>query len=210
MSRLYGIAESTQTSSGKKVFKEKLLEIISKKEPGTFNQAIMEFGALQCVPNNPNCQNCLFIKSCFAYNNDMIRDLPLKKPKINQKDRYFNYLLITHGNATFVEQRMKNDIWKLLYQFPLIETTKKISLVEIMKDKKWKSLFGSIEPEIDLKVFEKKHILSHQKIHAQLFKLKINKPNEYILNNYKMVQIDELHTLGVPRLLEIFIKQIIN
>ena len=208
ISRLFGIFESTQTGKGKKTFKQKLLELIPKKDPGTFNQAIMEFGALQCIPNNPDCTTCPLNSICFAYNNNSVSELPLKKQKVKQQTRYFNYLYITINKQTFVEQRTGNDIWKLLYQLPMIESIKKLTLQELEQTNEWKDLFEGTNPEVDIIFIEKKHILSHQKLNTVFYKIKINKTNPYLLKKYMKIDIKHLPTLGVPKLIENYFKEI--
>lgn len=210
ISRFFGISESTQTVSGKKVFKQKLEKLIPKKDPGIFNQAIMEFGALQCTPHNPDCINCPLKTSCFAFNHQMIAELPVKKQKVKQKDRFFNYLLILTDEYTFIEQRTSNDIWKLLYQLPLIETTQKVSINELQENKLWINIFNHCELEIDPSPVEKKHILSHQKIHARFYKIKIKNLNGTLVKKYQKIHLNELQNIGVPKLIENYIAQINN
>ena len=210
VSRFFGISESTQTASGKKVFKEKLSELIPKKDPGTFNQAIMEFGALQCTPHNPDCTNCPLKTSCFAFNHQMISELPVKKQKVKQQDRFFNYFFIIHDEYTFIEQRTSNDIWKLLYQLPLIETAKEVSMKELQENKLWINLFNDCELEIDPKPVKKKHILSHQKIHARFYKIKVKSLNGPFEKKYQKIHFSELQNIGVPKLLENYLAQINN
>jgi A/G-specific adenine glycosylase len=127
IARIFGISESTQSITSRKHFKKILHELIKNENPGIFNQAIMEFGALQCIPKNPDCKNCPLNSVCFAYNKNSVADFPAKKRKVKQKVRYFNYLYIIYNDFTFIEKRTKNDIWKLLYQFPLLETKKKFN-----------------------------------------------------------------------------------
>ncbi len=208
IARLFGISESTQTNKGKKKFKQKLYELIPKEDPGSFNQAIMEFGALQCIPSNPDCKTCLFNTICFAYNNNLVSDLPLKKQKVKQQIRYFNYLYITYKKQTFMEQRTNNDIWKLLYQLPLIETNKKLTILELEQTNEWKDIFQGTKPEIDIDFIEKKHILSHQKLNTTFYRVKINKTNSYLLKKYMKIDIEQLSTLGIPKLIENYFKEI--
>ncbi len=202
LARIYGISESTQTAKGKKEFKTVLHKLIPSKKPGIFNQAIMEFGALQCTPKNPACTKCIFNSFCFAFNHNLIEQLPLKKSRVKQKERYFNYLHLLYKDFTFVEQRTQEDIWKLLYQLPLVETLKAISINELKETERWKELFRGIKPEIDLKFQEKKHILSHQKLHVKFYKIRINQLNDYIQKNFTKVSYQELQNLGKSVLLE--------
>jgi A/G-specific adenine glycosylase len=202
IARVYGVSESTQTANGKKQFKEILHTLIPHDKPGMFNQAIMEFGALQCTPKKPLCDDCIFKSSCFAFKNNLIEELPLKKNKIKQTKRYFNYLHIIYNNTTFVEQRTGNDIWKLLYQFPLIETPKDYSLNDLEKTNSWQQIFNNIKPQINLNYIEKKHQLSHQKLHVKLYQIRIYTLNDYINQNFRRVSFQELQDLGIPILLE--------
>lgn len=202
IARIYGVSESTQTANGKKQFKEILQKLIPHDKPGMFNQAIMEFGALQCTPKKPLCDNCLFKLSCFAFQHNIIEELPLKKRKIKQTVRYFNYLHIIYNDTTLVEQRTGNDIWKLLYQFPLIETSSDYSLNDLEKTNLWKHIFNNLKPKVNLKCNEKKHQLSHQKLYARFYEIRINALNDYINRNFKRVSAQELQNLGIPVLLE--------
>ena len=206
IARIFGISESTQSITGRKHFKKILHELIKNENSGIFNQAIMEFGALQCIPKNPDCKNCPLNSVCFAYNKNSVTDFPAKKRKVKQKVRYFNYLYIIYNDFTFIEKRTKNDIWKLLYQFPLIETKKEISINDLERDKNWLRIFEGLNPDIDRNYFEKKHILSHQKLQTRFYKIKINHINDFLVKNYLKMPIPKLSTLGIPRLIENYIK----
>ncbi|MFB0925151.1 MAG: A/G-specific adenine glycosylase, partial [Vicingaceae bacterium] len=93
LSRMFGIENPIDSTEGKKVFKQLATELIDTKNPDTYNQAIMEFGALQCTPKKPNCEDCPYLLECFAYKNGLITELPKKEKKIKQRNRYFNYLV---------------------------------------------------------------------------------------------------------------------
>jgi A/G-specific adenine glycosylase len=200
VARVYGIAESTQKKSGINKFKEILNKLITNKNPGIFNQAIMEFGALQCIPKNPDCKNCIINSDCFAYNKDLVSDLPVKKQKI--KVRYFNYLYILYDDITFVEKRTKKDIWNSLYQLPLIETKKECSLKELQENRYWIQILENLNPDIDKEVFSKKHVLSHQVLVARFYKIKIAQASSFLVKNYQLIPLTELNTLSVPKLIE--------
>ncbi|MEE4198903.1 MAG: A/G-specific adenine glycosylase [Bacteroidales bacterium] len=210
LSRVFGIAESTEKAYGKKVFKQKATELMKNQNPGIFNQALMEFGALQCTPKNPACESCVLNHDCFAFEHKMIDDLPLKKQKINQRHRFFNFLYIQHENKIYIEQRKKNDIWKLLYQFPLIETNKSVSLDSLIRNNHWKRLFKGTKTNIERISKEKIHQLSHQKLFAKFYQVKIDQPNTFLLNNYLETTPEEVDKYGVPKLIENFLKKINN
>ncbi|OFX22648.1 MAG: A/G-specific adenine glycosylase [Bacteroidetes bacterium GWA2_31_9b] len=210
LARLFGIFESTQSVKGKKYFFEKAKSLIDNKNPGEFNQAIMEFGALQCTPKNPDCSVCLFKLSCYAYTNSVIEQLPVKKSKIKTTSRYFYYFIIIYQDKLFIEQRKENDIWKLLYQFPLIETKMHLETEEIVKNELWKKLFEGIEPEF-LNISDLyKHQLSHQTIFAHFYSIKINKVSQYLLNNYLTIKKQDINKYGIPRLIEKYTSKFFN
>lgn len=202
LARLFNINESTQTSKGKMIFFNKANELIDRKNPGDFNQAIMEFGSLHCTPVNPNCENCPFRDSCIAYANNTIDQLPVKKQKIKIHNRYFHYLHITYKNNILIEQRIQEDIWKLLYQFPLIETSSKINEQELFNNSKWKQLFNNNQTTIKSSVVSITHILSHQKIHAWFYQIEIDELTPFLKNNYKLIPIGDIHKYSIPKLID--------
>jgi len=210
LSRLYGIAESPQKANGKKIFKQKAFELIKNQPPGIFNQALMEFGALQCIPKNPDCHQCVLQKSCFAFQNKLVTELPLKRTKISQRIRYINYLYIQYQNKIFIEQRKKNDIWKLLYQLPMIETNEPVSIENLTNQPLWKKVFKGTKVKIQHISKEKIHHLSHQKLFAKFYSIKIDHPNSYLLKNYIEISTEDIEKYSIPKLIENFLKKINN
>jgi A/G-specific adenine glycosylase len=205
LSRIFGIFESTQTSSGKKVFFEKAVELIDTEKPALFNQAMMEFGALQCTPKNPDCTVCIFKDSCFAYSKDLISDLPTKKQKVKKRDRFFFYIHIIYKGNVFLEKRTDKDIWKLLYQFPLIETEAKSNIEDLFNHDLWIDLFQDSNIKILSSTTEKKHILSHQTIFAHFIKVEIKNLNNYIKSNLIKVSSENLNKYSIPRLIDSYL-----
>ena len=208
LARLYGIYESTQLSSGKKIFYQKANELIDIKDPATYNQAIMEFGALQCTPKNPNCSSCPLNLICFAFIHNTISELPLKKAKIKKRNRYFYFIHITYKNHLFIEKRNRNDIWEMLYQFPLIELNEETDIKTILSHPKWIKLFETINYKLNPKLIKKKHILSHQNIFSSFIKIEILNINDYLKNNYIKTTIKDIKNYSIPRLIESYIQQL--
>ncbi|MDK2977703.1 MAG: A/G-specific adenine glycosylase [Bacteroidales bacterium] len=206
LSRLYGIAESPQKADGKKTFKQKATELIKNQPPGIFNQALMEFGALQCIPKNPDCTHCMLKNLCFAFKNNMVNELPLKKLKIIQSNRYFHFLHIHYQNKIYIEQRTQNDIWKLLYQLPLIETNKPVYTENLTKQTLWKNLFKGTTVNIQNISKEILHHLSHQKLFAKFYHINIDHPNSYLLNNYMEINAEDIEKYSIPKLLDNFLR----
>jgi A/G-specific adenine glycosylase len=210
LSRLFGIAESPQKAIGKKIFRQKAIELIKNQPPGTFNQALMEFGALQCIPINPDCNSCILQKYCFAFQNNMINELPIKKQKINQRPRYFNFLHIFYNNKTYIEQRTQNDIWKLLYQYPLIETNHSVTIEYLTKLPIWAQLFDNTRVYIQQVSEEKTHQLTHQKIFAKFYTIRISQPNQFLLKNYKEIKHNTIQKYSVPKLIDNYLQEVDN
>lgn len=121
LSRFFAIDVAFDTSQGKKLFKEKANQIIDNDKPDKYNQAIMDFGATVCKPKNPLCEVCTLNENCLAFNEGRVAELPFKSKKIKVLKRFFIAFHIETPLGFVVEQRTENDIWKKLFQFPLIE-----------------------------------------------------------------------------------------
>jgi A/G-specific adenine glycosylase len=186
LSRIYGIDTPIDTNEGKKIFNELANELIPEKHPAEFNQSIMEFGAMQCVPKNPDCEICPFFLHCVARKKKLVSVLPVKSKKTKVTDRYFNYLVLHHKGNVYLKQRKENDIWKGLFDFPLIETTLPVNEKKLRLTKEWKAMLGNAELTIKKHSAEIKHILSHQRLHVRFVeielkeKLKVPKETLYI------------------------------
>lgn len=122
LSRVFGIDTPINSTQGIKEFKSLAQDLIDHKEPATFNQAIMEFGAIQCKPQNPYCLHCIYNDSCVALQKNQITQLPVKLKKTKVRNRYLNYLVFRNEKQeTVLRQRTGKGIWQGLYEFPFIE-----------------------------------------------------------------------------------------
>ena len=177
LSRYFGISTAINSSKGAKEFKLLAQKLIDKKQPAEFNQAIMEFGATQCKPKNPDCNVCPFNNGCIAFNKHLIGELPVKIKSAKAKKKHFNFLVfISEDEKTILEQRKGKGIWQNLYQFPLIETENTID------SKGFKTLIMNHELMSNLKfelfLYNKEaivHKLSHQHLHTQFWIIKVEK-----------------------------------
>jgi A/G-specific adenine glycosylase len=122
ISRIFGIYDDISQQKTVQKITRLCHTILYIENPGSFNQALMELGAIQCTPKKPACEICPFITQCEAYAKEQINVLPVKSSKIKIKERFFHYFIFINNSKTIIEQRTANDIWKNLYQFPLIET----------------------------------------------------------------------------------------
>ena len=146
LSRIFGVENPIDSTEGKKVFKKLAAELINTKNPDTYNQAIMEFGALQCTPKKPKCEDCPFLLECFAYKNELIAELPKKENKIKQRNRYFNYLVIINDDAFYLNERKEKDIWQGLFDFPVFETSEPLNSFPLLP-RLWRLEMDVITPQ---------------------------------------------------------------
>ncbi|RKD91020.1 A/G-specific adenine glycosylase [Mangrovibacterium diazotrophicum] len=199
LSRIFGIDTPIDSTEGKKAFKQLAEDLLDRNNPGDHNQAVMEFGAIQCTPKNPNCAACPFCDRCFALQGKAIERLPVKQGKVKIRHRYFNYLVYDLEESTFLTKRTSNDIWKNLYQFPLIETAYKaeVESLHLESELPINNSIGDISEVTDWK----KQVLSHQHIHYRFIhvqlKNKKNLPTDLIEVNKK-----DIFNFAVPKPVE--------
>ena len=191
LARYFGIETDISLTTTQKEFQTLANELLSKKNPGLHNQAIMEFGALQCVPKNPNCEVCPLQLTCYAYINKKVSSLPYKTKKVKVKSRYFSYLVIKSKNDTLIKRRLPGDIWEGLYEFPLIETTQEIGETDLLNSQEFKLLINNCNYQIASISRQFKHQLTHQTIFCKFFELKVDKVTNIIgFENVKWSVLD--------------------
>ena len=201
LSRIFGIETPINSTSGQKEFKALAQQLIDKQQPAIFNQAIMEFGARQCKPKNPDCSVCPFKTGCLALKENKIDVLPVKLKKTKVTKKYFNFIVIISKNEkTVLEQRVGSGIWQNLYQFPLIETEKP-STYNIIKSK-IESLDVVKGLNFDIHLYNDTdiiHKLSHQHLYTKFWIVSIDKSIE------NGVDISNIEDFPVPILIGNFI-----
>ncbi|TCD03289.1 A/G-specific adenine glycosylase [Pedobacter psychroterrae] len=175
LSRYFGIETPINSSKGKKQFMELAQALIAGQlQPSDYNQAIMEFGALQCKPK-PLCHSCPLRSDCYAIKNDLTTTLPVKEKKLKKRNRHFNYFVCIKDDEILINKRNAGDIWQELYDFPLIETTTSYADQHNEFLNMVRMVFG---PDCTIKpLIHKKHLLTHQTIYVQFFAL-----DNYIIN----------------------------
>ena len=204
LSRYLGIATPVNASSAKKEFYESAMELMSGYQPDEFNQAIMEFGALQCKPRNPSCESCPLNNSCYAFSKKKVSDFPVKGKKAHVRNRYFNYLHIHRGEKVLIRKRTGNDIWKNMYDFPMIETSRKISSGKLMELKEWKDHYFKKGFQLLSESKTIRHQLTHQTIYAKFYRLRIT--SGIPLEGIKLINPKRIHHFALPRLIEIYLR----
>lgn len=204
LSRLFAIETPIDSNKAKKEFSELATNLLDKSKPGIHNQAIMEFGALQCIPVQPDCNACPFQKTCKAYKLDLVDKLPIKASKTKVRERFFNYFLIQYQSKIYIQKRTEKDIWQNLYELPLIESNKLFEPEEIGTN----DFLTNIENiEISSTTSTFKHILSHQRIFARFFSVTVSDKNNYI-NQLIEINCNEIDNYAVSRLTSLFFETI--
>lgn len=202
LSRHFGIDTPINSSNGAKVFKQLAQQLIDKNNPAEFNQAIMEFGAVQCRPQNPNCSVCPFQDTCVARRDHRISELPVKIKAAKAKKKYFNFLVIlSNDNKTVLEKRKGKGIWQNLYQFPLIETEQEESYDAFLQRVQEHPLLQ--EPAFELSLYNKDtiiHKLSHQHLYTKFWIVTIS---GQVANG---IPINDVHNYAVPIVIGNFIE----
>jgi A/G-specific adenine glycosylase len=207
LSRVFGIETPIDSSQGKKEFYQLANELIDKKDPARFNQAIMELGALQCKPANPDCSVCPLNTMCFAFAKKRVGDLPVKEKKTKVRNRYFNYIVLNYKGTVAINKRTAKDIWTNLYDFPLIETQKEMAGAVFLDSSEWKKMIGKTKYSIRAISEDHKHILSHQKIIARFIEVDCTKPFIKLLPvTATVIKEKDLQKYAVPRLIENYLK----
>lgn len=180
LSRYFDVESDIALPATKKEFTALAQEVLPEDNPALFNQAIMEFGALQCVPKSPNCSVCVFNESCAALQKGKVNMLPVKSKKIKITNRYFNYLILEDvlGN-TLIQKRTDKGIWHNLYEFPLLETLSIVDYETVSKKVK-EEIFTSYTI-ISMEDYSQStiiHKLSHQHLHIQFWKIRVEEKIE--------------------------------
>lgn len=192
LSRVFNNPTPIDSTQGQKEFQLLADELISSKNPGDHNQAMMEIGATVCTPTQPSCETCPVNILCEARAKNTIKDLPVKSKKTKVRNRHFHFIIYSGHNATILEQRIAKDIWQNLYQFPMIETedakTPRVGQVSIKH---------SSEQVI--------HKLSHQHIYATFHHA--NGLPKKLGENQIRIPIEDIQDYPLPRIIDRYLEK---
>ncbi|MBZ0244134.1 MAG: A/G-specific adenine glycosylase [Bacteroidales bacterium] len=209
ISRLFAVDEPIDTSAGKKTFQLLAAELLDQDKPADYNQAIMEFGALQCTPKNPDCERCTLRHHCLAFAQNRVSQLPVKIGKVKVRKRFLNYFVIDgkyqQKYYTLLRYRENGDVWQGLYDFPCIETAAPACLEELGKEdflKKLKAVAINIRQQGGIV----KHILTHQQLFATFYVVNCTDGFEQLKNkSLSLVAQSDLGNYPLPRLIDRFL-----
>ena len=204
LSRLFGIDMPIDVPAGKRYFAELAQMLLDRERPGLYNQAIMEFGALQCTPGACDCTECPMQDFCVARATSRVSLLPVKQGKVAIKTRYFYYFVISCSGVTWLQRRECNDIWRNLYEYPLIETNEPASFVELQATEAYQKLFDGVGAiTIKGEPYTCRHVLTHRIIHASFYTVEVsNYPPS--LSHLQPINLDDVDAYPVARLTELY------
>jgi A/G-specific adenine glycosylase len=193
LSRLYNDSTPVNSSAGKKLFASLANGLLSHKNPGKFNQAMMELGALVCSPQKPKCENCPVLRFCKAKQENTMGELPVKLQKNPVSKRYFTYLVPLFQDETLLRQRTEKDIYKGLYEFPLFEGQPDLTAVASFAEK-----FGRVK-KIDTTSKTYRHLLSHRDILCQFFLVEMHNLESTV---YEQVAWSDFEKYPISRMID--------
>jgi len=203
ISRVFGVKDDISHSRTAKKFTLLANELLDTSQPDNYNQAIMEFGALHCKPHNPLCENCTLADMCYAFEHNAQQQLPVKSKKVKVSTKHFSYIVFVKENRIAMKKRNDSGIWKGLYDFHLISSAQKMdeesALASLNLDSS-KMLVEDISKEY-------KHILTHQRIYATFYKIKLQ--DETLMEDTSLTyyNIDEVHNLPKPVLISKYLNE---
>lgn len=209
ITRYFGIDTPIHMSETRKNILNILHEMMSEvKDPALFNQALMEFGALQCVPKNPACDVCPLRTGCHALGHSMVDKLPVKQKAAPLKKRYLHYFILNYRNACFyMQRRHARDIWQGLHEFPLIETAKPVSFSRLQSmalKEPWGASLGELQCEVSDEII---HKLSHQELHVRFYTSMLKKRLKIKNSVIFEVKTADLENYAIPRVIDRFLIQ---
>ena len=206
LSRFFAIEEPIDTAKGKNRFTDLAGQIMDSSQAGLFNQAIMEFGALQCIPVSPDCSCCPFETQCFAYSSGKVHEYPVKRNKTKTKTIYLYYFHIRSGKHIYLKKRKEKGIWQNLYEFPLIESDIPLEWEDLIATDDFKTLFPMVEPvHFRLVLKNQKHVLTHRILYACFYEVTIEKTPESFAP-FIPVLSDTLDEYPVHRLMQKYLE----
>ncbi|HBK30993.1 MAG TPA: A/G-specific adenine glycosylase [Porphyromonadaceae bacterium] len=209
LSRLFDIDTPINTPVGKKQITAVAQSILHPRFPGLHNQAMMDLGAMVCTPAQPECVECPFQEICLALARNKVADLPVKNRLKTVRNRYFHYFHIRYGDKVYIRKRIGRDIWKNLYEFPLVETDAPADFAALQDSDGFKQLFSPVTQMTIRHAMHLKHVLSHQVIYADFYQVDID-PAEQSLQGRGLIEIPgyRLGEYAVSRLVHKYIETI--
>lgn len=208
VSRYIGITEPIGTPGVQKQIQRFVDQIILHTDPPAFNQAIMNFGALVCKPVNPDCQTCALQSKCYAYKNDVVGLIPIKKTKEKLRKRYFTFFVLSYKDQLAFAYRNSKDIWQQLNTFPLLEKTTSASIRLEDKLKFVEEIVGHKSFSLGKTSGQVNQLLSHQQLIVRFIPVALDAKPKSIKSDIKWLAPDDWKTIGKPKVITDYLKSL--
>lgn len=204
LSRVFGITTPWDTTAGKRQFAALAQEQLPPNHAGEYNQAIMDFGAVVCTPQNPGCPDCVLQMLCLAYKGNLVNELPVRAKRTKIRERFFTYLLVTDGKRVLIQKRTASDIWQNLYQLPLLESKSRLPEQPKAAIRK---LLGEGPFTLQGQAHSETQMLSHQKIHFRFLTLRCKNFDNVKTDGFQLIESNKLKSFAFPRTIHLFLHQ---
>ncbi|HDS07906.1 MAG TPA: A/G-specific adenine glycosylase [Bacteroides sp.] len=206
ISRLFGVEEAVNGPRGHKIIASLAEELLDREQPGLHNQAIMEFGSLQCVPDSPVCAGCPLSGRCVAWKHNRVDLLPVKVPKRRPTARWMYFFIFRNGNEVILMKRDGNDIWKSLYQFPVLESDGPAEDGELLVRMEQELMPGVAELILERVSPPVRHQLTHRTIHAKFLHIRTGRWPDPMPDTWVRVPSGRLDDYPVPRIIHRYLQ----
>lgn len=207
LARVFGVDTPTDSTIGKKIFSELAAQALDPTQPGNYNQAIMDFGATQCMPQSPACGTCPLKSDCYAFQNQLVDKLPIKTKSIVKKERFFHYLVIEYQGQILLQKRTAKDIWQNLYEFPLIESSlATLQKGDLLKTALWQELVGDHPHTITRISKPFRQTLTHQFITAIFWEVELQENFNLKNPNLLVIARKNSHKFAFPKVIDWFLQ----
>ncbi|MFT3704028.1 MAG: A/G-specific adenine glycosylase [Agriterribacter sp.] len=206
IARVFGIETPIDSTTGKYIINDLAAELLDKKKPGVYNQAIMDFGAVICKPQVPLCEACIMQSKCIAFKKGLVQLLPVKEKKIVKKNRWFYYLIITHKKQVYIKKRSGKDIWQNLYEFFLVENDKALNVEEIQQHQYVKPLFKQNKATITSVSRAYSQQLTHQTLHGMFIELIVSSAPQ-LGEDFIKVAFEDLEQYPFPKFIITYLQE---
>jgi A/G-specific adenine glycosylase len=209
LSRYFGDSTPIDSTAGKKIYTRLADSLLDKDQAGIYNQAIMDFGAIVCKPQNPLCATCVQQAGCQAWQKGWVDRLPVKEKSIRKKERWLYYFLIeTPDEKIYIRQRKEKDIWEDLYELVLWETDEPVYLNEAdaLRSDFVQRVFG--RPSLTVRYISRmyRQELSHQTIRGQFIMVRVKSPLPVLEEEYQLVDKRKLTEYAFPKFINAWLQ----
>ncbi len=199
LARHFGVETPIDSGAGRSEFAALAAALLDRRRPGLYNQALMDFGALQCVPGQPDCAACPLAGSCAALAQGRVDRLPVKSKRTAVTERHFVYIYVRCGGRILLRRRPAGDIWQGLYEPPLLEFDHAAAEAEVMAHPFLQGLGeGTVVRPVAKGL---KHVLTHRRIFADFYEAEVP-VGATLPPAYQWVEEREREDFAVPRLVQ--------